>query len=401
MHRTLALSFVLVLSGCPGDTDPPDSGRDPDAGTDAGTSSTSCGDGIVDEGEECDDMNSVAFDGCEPSCTFTCEDASECDDQDPCSGEETCADNQCMRGPQLGDGTACTTTAISEGDCRGGRCVAVTCGDGARDDDEVCDDGNTVGADGCEPDCTFTCEGDDLDADDDGFASDDLGACGSDCDDTRADVFPGAPELCDGIDNDCNGSDDANVTWYVDCDRDGFASDTVGAVMACTEPAAEPCAGGGWTPTRPTGDATTDCDDSNEDMFPGQSRYFTSAHSTGSSDLARYGNYNCNGVLEHDRSTLAVSATASCSPYVIFGDGVCLGNDGWTSGTRACGSSGTYSDCRSTTRSTLGCERTPGCTTICPSDRANCDCSPGTRDCDLTCFCCSRTSTANARMGCR
>ena len=37
-----------------------------------------CGDGTVDLGEECDDGNAFAFDGCEPnSCTFTCHEASD------------------------------------------------------------------------------------------------------------------------------------------------------------------------------------------------------------------------------------------------------------------------------------------------------------------------------------
>jgi hypothetical protein len=40
----------------------------------------------------------------------------------------------------------------------------------------------------------------------------------TDCDDTDATVYPDAPELCDGIDNNCNGQ----VEDDVDADGDGF-----------------------------------------------------------------------------------------------------------------------------------------------------------------------------------
>jgi hypothetical protein len=43
-----------------------------------------------------------------------------------------------------------------------------------------------------------------------------------DCDDSNASSYPSAVELCDGEDNDCDGFGDAIQTWYPDADGDGF-----------------------------------------------------------------------------------------------------------------------------------------------------------------------------------
>ena len=65
------------------------------------------------------------------------------------------------------------------------------------------------------------------DADQDGMAAVEYG--GTDCDDTDAQVNPLATEVCDGVDNDCNGliDDDARdpLTWFLDGDGDGFGDD--------------------------------------------------------------------------------------------------------------------------------------------------------------------------------
>ncbi|MBI5501397.1 MAG: hypothetical protein HY907_14220 [Deltaproteobacteria bacterium] len=118
----------------------------------------SCGDGVVDPGEECDDGNVIDGDGCETDCTYTCVADAECDDGAFCNGAETCsAAYVCEAGTPEADLTACTTADGAGGVCRSGLCAAIDCGNALVEPGEDCDDGNAVPGDGCEADCTWSC----------------------------------------------------------------------------------------------------------------------------------------------------------------------------------------------------------------------------------------------------
>jgi len=91
------------------------------------------------------------------------------------------------------------------------------------------------------------------------------GALAADCNDLDLSVFPGASEVCDGKDNDCDGVVD-NVPgatgYWADCDWDGYATLTAQHVESCQWPTILPsiCPTGHWTLHQPSADSY-DCDD--------------------------------------------------------------------------------------------------------------------------------------------
>ncbi|MFO0685008.1 MAG: putative metal-binding motif-containing protein [Sandaracinus sp.] len=204
----------------------------------------------------------------------TCTSDATCDDHVFCNGAETCgAGGRCVGGSapcaaamcdEATDRCSCATPDMDGDGARAIACGGDDCDDGdARRSprfSEACD------AMDVDEDCDPTTFGF-RDADGDGVPDanccnrDSAGTatCGEDCNDTRPGVSPMSPEVCDGLDDDCDGATDEGVlhTYYRDDDGDGYGVDDAATNMqACFTPV-------GFA------DRLGDCNDTVESIHPG------------------------------------------------------------------------------------------------------------------------------------
>ncbi len=137
-------------------------------------------------GGDCDDTNPAVH----PTVAEACNDGIDND----CNGATDCADAACSADAQC---QACAA-ADQDGDgysTAGGVCGPVDCDD----TDASVHPGATEVCDGKDTDCDGVTPANEADADGDGYP-----LCAGDCDDANANVHPGAAEICDGLDDNCD-----------------------------------------------------------------------------------------------------------------------------------------------------------------------------------------------------
>ena len=258
MSRLLLPLLFLLLSACVDDLD---------------------GDGFSAT-EDCDDADPAIGPGADEACNGLdddCIDGVPLAEQDrdgdglsPCAGD--CDDTNHRVGPDQAE--VCDQldndcdAEIDEGFADSDGDGLLDCleedadGDGYRPWQGDCDDANGA----VYPGAPELCNG--LDDDCDGYSNFDPMYEGDsdgdgrytceDCDDDAPANYPGNPEICDGLDNNCDGVVDEGMqeTWYGDGDGDGYGAPGI-TVEACVAP-------DGYSAT------DDDCDDASEDVWPGR-----------------------------------------------------------------------------------------------------------------------------------
>ncbi len=237
-------------------------------------------DGSVDENDAniCGDW--MCFHPGQSDAKCVCNDDNDCNDSNVCTINDRCtnpASSSALCAYTNNDGASCTINS-NPGTCQSGTCTPPNCGNGVINSGEQCDgdnnlDGKTCstvpgGYNGgdlkCKADCTFNTDdcsiggGEDC-TDDDGDTYSAISAdceTGNDCDDTNETINPGAIEVCDDVDNDCD--------VPTEVDEGGVCTQPEQCALylpgtACSELLQGDCSacGGSVGPNDPSGDGLT------------------------------------------------------------------------------------------------------------------------------------------------
>ncbi|MFT6162101.1 MAG: hypothetical protein ACJA00_004699, partial [Myxococcota bacterium] len=163
----------------------------------------------------------------------------------------------------------------------------------------------------------------------------------SDCNDANFSVNPSRTEICgNGLDDNCNNTQNEQnaiqcTNFYVDADEDGFG---VNGARECW------CEGGGAA--FPFGATNTgDCYDSNANVRPNQTQFFSFHRGDGNFD------YDCNFAAERNEDLVA---SGSCSSGFLGLS--CSDNGGFIGNVPQCGQDGLWlNDCSTCFGWTVAC----------------------------------------------
>ncbi len=166
-----------------------------------------------------------------------------------------------------------------------------------------------------------------------------------DCDDARADVFPGATEQCNSRDDNCDGlidpQDSLGCTfYYTDSDQDGFGDPVVQPLCLCSPRAPFTALTGG------------DCLDYAASIKPGASEECNSADD------------NCDGVVDNE-------GASGCTLYHLDSDADAFGVA--SNHKCLCGPQGTYSATTTGDCNDKAAEVHPGAFEVCNGQDDDCD----------------------------
>jgi hypothetical protein len=114
----------------------------------------------------------------------------------------------------------------------------------------------------------------------------------TDCDDNDNTIYPGATEICDGKDNNCDGQIDEGLlnTYYRDVDGDGHGN-AANTIQSCSAPS-------GYV------SLSDDCDDADNTVYPG------------ATEICDNKDNNCNGTV--DEGNVCVIPTISIMDKIVY-----------------------------------------------------------------------------------
>ncbi len=273
---------------------------DADGFGDAATAQLVCGEveGTVADATDCDDTDALSYPGAAELCDLEDNDCDGAVDDGATEARPYYAD---------ADGDGYGDPAVSVNEC-GAPAGYVEEGTDCDDADATRSPGAAEVCDGVDNDCDGSADDDATDgttvytdADGDGWGDDatmtvvcEMGefhvGTGGDCDDASADVSPAATEVCDTIDNNCDGAADESTaadaaTWYLDADSDSYG-DTSASATACEQPAGFVGTDGdcddGASTTYPDAvelcdEVDNDCDGLVDDDVPGSGTWYADA----------------------------------------------------------------------------------------------------------------------------